>query len=171
MVAPLASNGSTKDEALWIKQAESPRQSSFKRWNNMWLPGVQEDWIQRRVHGPDHVVHPVRRCRSTSDEGVMGQREWWTDLVLYRGLMRLATLMMSLRLAGALTFAPEPIVMATSFSVKVWQICMWKWYVRISGYDYGPKIEGKAVRNAMTFRMEMQWETNPLWRKITEWIP
>ena len=39
------------------------------------------------------------------------------------GLMRLATVMMSLRLAGALTFAPEPIVMATSFSVRVWQIC------------------------------------------------
>ena len=42
----------------------------------------------------------------------------------YLGLMRLATVMMSLRLAGALTFAPEPIVMATSFSVKVWQICV-----------------------------------------------
>lgn len=41
----------------------------------------------------------------------------------YLGLIRLATVMMSLRLAGALTFAPEPIVMATSFSVKVWQIC------------------------------------------------
>lgn len=40
--------------------------------------------------------------------------------------MRLATVMMSLRLAGALTFAPEPIVMATSFSVRVWQICAWK---------------------------------------------
>lgn len=37
--------------------------------------------------------------------------------------MRLATVMMSLRLAGALTFAPEPIVIATSFSVRVWQIC------------------------------------------------
>lgn len=44
----------------------------------------------------------------------------------YLGLMRLATVMMSLRLAGALTFAPEPIVMATSFSVRVWQICAWK---------------------------------------------
>lgn len=41
----------------------------------------------------------------------------------YLGLMRLATVMMSLRLAGALTFAPEPIVIATSFSVRVWQIC------------------------------------------------
>lgn len=40
----------------------------------------------------------------------------------YLGLMRLATVIMSLRLAGALTFAPEPIVMATNFSVKVWQI-------------------------------------------------
>lgn len=44
----------------------------------------------------------------------------------YLGPMRLATVMMSLRLAGALTFAPEPIVMATSFSVRVWQICAWK---------------------------------------------
>lgn len=44
--------------------------------------------------------------------------------VFYLGLMRLATVMMSLRLAGALTFAPEPIVMATSFSVRVWHICM-----------------------------------------------
>lgn len=43
--------------------------------------------------------------------------------VSHLGLMRLATVMMSLRLAGALTFAPEPIVMATSFSVRVWQIC------------------------------------------------
>lgn len=43
--------------------------------------------------------------------------------------MRLATVMMSLRLAGALTFAPEPIVMATSFSVRVWQICTWKFYI------------------------------------------
>lgn len=41
----------------------------------------------------------------------------------YLGLMRLATVIMSLRLAGALTFAPEPIVMATNFSVSVWQIC------------------------------------------------
>lgn len=44
--------------------------------------------------------------------------------------MRLATVMMSLRLAGALTFAPEPIVMATSFSVRVWQICAWKSTIR-----------------------------------------
>lgn len=48
------------------------------------------------------------------------------NITSYLGLMRLATVMMSLRLAGALTFAPEPIVMATSFSVNVWQICMWK---------------------------------------------
>lgn len=45
------------------------------------------------------------------------------DFNSYLGLMRLATVMMSLRLAGALTFAPEPIVIATSFSVRVWQIC------------------------------------------------
>lgn len=50
----------------------------------------------------------------------------------YLGLMRLATVMMSLRLAGALTFAPEPIVMATSFSVKVWQICTWKFHVSVN---------------------------------------
>lgn len=42
---------------------------------------------------------------------------------IYLGLMRLATVMMSLRLAGAFTFAPDPIVMATSFSVRVWHIC------------------------------------------------
>ena len=46
-----------------------------------------------------------------------------TQSECHLGLMRLATVMMSLRLAGALTFAPEPIVMATSFSVRVWQIC------------------------------------------------
>lgn len=39
------------------------------------------------------------------------------------GLMRLATTMMSPRLEGDLTRAPEPMVMATSFSVSVWQIC------------------------------------------------
>lgn len=54
-----------------------------------------------------------------------------SNAVCYLGLMRLATVMMSLRLAGALTFAPEPIVMATSFSVKVWQICTWKYYVLV----------------------------------------
>lgn len=97
----------------------------------MWLPGVQEDWIQRRVHGSDYVVHPVRQVRkkmvslclyceylhSICDE---------LNILCYLGLMRLATVIMSLRLAGALTFAPEPIVIATSFSVKVWQIYLWK---------------------------------------------
>ena len=36
--------------------------------------------------------------------------------------MRLATTMMSLTLAEVFILAPEPIVMATSFSVRVWQI-------------------------------------------------
>lgn len=35
----------------------------------------------------------------------------------------MATTMMSLRLEGDLMRAPEPMVMATSFSVSVWQIC------------------------------------------------
>lgn len=28
--------------------------------SDMWLPGIQEDGVQRRVHGSDHVIHPVR---------------------------------------------------------------------------------------------------------------
>lgn len=47
--------------------------------------------------------------------------------------MRLATVMMSLRLAGALTFAPEPIVIATSFSVRVWQIWRSEVYCELIG--------------------------------------
>ena len=35
----------------------------------------------------------------------------------------MATTMMSPRLEGDLARAPEPMVMATSFSVSVWQIC------------------------------------------------
>lgn len=57
-------------------------------------------------------------CVSLHPAAVAGER-----FNSYLGLMRLATVMMSLRLAGALTFAPEPIVIATSFSVRVWQIC------------------------------------------------
>lgn len=102
----------------------------------MWLPGVQEDWIQRRVHGSDHIVHPVRRNSEGSalawvrNMFILSRGE--SNAVYYLGLMRLATVMMSLRLAGALTFAPEPIVIATSFSVKVWQICTWKCYVYVN---------------------------------------
>lgn len=100
----------------------------------MRLPGVQEDWIQGRVHGSDHVVHPVRR----DSEGALVHNVLildcgrWTT-ACYLGLMRLATVMMSLRLAGAFTFAPEPIVMATSFSVRVWQICTWACCVCVRG--------------------------------------
>lgn len=65
------------------------------------LPDGTED-VRRQVS-----LSQLKRCRGETS---------------YLGLMRLATVMMSLRLAGALTFAPEPIVMATNFSVNVWQI-------------------------------------------------
>lgn len=72
----------------------------------------------------------------------------------YLGLMRLATVMMSLRLAGALTFAPEPIVIATSFSVRVWQICRTEWYYEL--IDLGNKMDHDEGWVSITFKMEMQ---------------
>lgn len=58
--------------------------------------------------------------------------------------MRLATVMMSLRLAGALTFAPEPIVIATSFSVRVWQICRREFRGVLSTHGFGCKMDQDA---------------------------
>lgn len=76
--------------------------------------------------------------------------------------MRFATVMMSLRLAGALTFAPEPIVMATSFSVKVWHICRRGekhlsvyLYIRIL-YIIDLKPAQLKVKTFLTFKMEIQ---------------
>lgn len=82
------------------------------------------------------------------------------DFNSYLGLMRLATVMMSLRLAGALTFAPEPIVIATSFSVRVWQICRRDMYCELTD-SVGKQTEMQAGL-PFTFKMEMQWETSPL---------
>lgn len=62
----------------------------------------------------------------------------------YLGLMRLATVMMSLRLAGALTFAPEPIVIATSFSVRVWQICRREFRGVSSTHGFSNKMDQDA---------------------------
>lgn len=72
----------------------------------------------------------------------------------YLGLMRLATVMMSLRLAGALTFAPEPIVIATSFSVRVWQICTRELCCEL--VDVVTKRTKMSVGTSFTFKMEMQ---------------
>lgn len=58
--------------------------------------------------------------------------------------MRLATVMMSLRLAGALTFAPEPIVIATSFSVRVWQICRRELRGVLSTHGFSHKMDQDA---------------------------
>lgn len=68
--------------------------------------------------------------------------------------MRLATVMMSLRLAGALTFAPEPIVIATSFSVRVWQIFRRELYCEL--IDLATKWTKMRVGMSFTFKMEMQ---------------
>lgn len=80
--------------------------------------------------------------------------------------MRLATVMMSLRLAGALTFAPEPIVIATSFSVRVWQICNGNSEVstlRYQSANFHNKMDEKREISAQfTLRIEMQCETSPL---------
>lgn len=81
--------------------------------------------------------------------------------------MRLATVMMSLRLAGAFTLAPEPIVMATSFSVRVWQICQWREGVNIIELDRNENdVFMQGVQHIdITFKMEIQCETNPLLEK------
>jgi len=73
--------------------------------------------------------------------------------------MRLATVIMSLKLAGALTFAPEPIVMATSFSVKVWQICMQKWLLVSSDLQ------------AMTKQQKFKCHVNFCFMVVSLWIP
>ena len=80
------------------------------------------------------------------------------------GLMRLATLMMSLRLAGALTLAPEPIVMATSFSVSVWQICYGRQEGRNPIRTFGDKYRvGGGV--PLNRGLEGERESSPLrWR-------
>lgn len=115
----------------------------------MGLPGVQEDGIQRRVHGPDHVVHPARRGqRAAALVGRVAASCRRAAFFSYLGLMRLATVMMSLRLAGALTFAPEPIVMATSFSVRVWQICC-------------VEVKTKRIRSHFKFTGSNKIQRNP----------
>lgn len=81
--------------------------------------------------------------------------------------MRLATVMMSLRLAGAFTLAPEPIVMATSFSVRVWQICQWRERVNIIELDPNENnVFMEGVQHVdITFKMDIQCETKPLLKK------
>lgn len=81
--------------------------------------------------------------------------------------MRLATTMMSPRLAGDFTRAPEPIVMATSFSVSVWQIC--EGGDNGSGARVGARCHQchqchRSHPPCLTFRMAMQWDTRPLRR-------
>lgn len=122
----------------------------------MGLPGVQEDGIQRRVHGPDHVVHPARRGTASGVKSARVAPGAGRAAFSYLGLMRLATVMMSLRLAGALTFAPEPIVMATSFSVRVWQICARKCRKKKKGSRVILNLPGsnKIQRNPGKFRLK-----------------
>lgn len=50
----------------------------------MSLPGVQEDWIQWRVHGSDHVVHPVRRKSSLAGDSNVVNCMWSCSFVLPR---------------------------------------------------------------------------------------
>lgn len=47
------------------------------------LPGVQEDWIQWRVHRPDHVVHPLgqkMRSQASQCEDYNNVKLWWDAL-------------------------------------------------------------------------------------------
>lgn len=59
---------------------------------------------------PLELLRGACPCSHPAPPGVRGP---------HLGLMRLATTMMSLTLAEVFILAPEPIVMATSFSVRV----------------------------------------------------
>lgn len=81
------------------------------------IPFPDLRWEQRRPGGvadcPEKLHLLMSACSASSA----------TERHPHLGLIRLATTMTSLRLAGDFIWAPDPIVMATSFSVRVWQIC------------------------------------------------
>ena len=48
----------------------------------MRLPGIEKNWIQRRVHGSDHVVHPARQVNEDVRRRVCLSRLY--EVVVYR---------------------------------------------------------------------------------------
>lgn len=73
------------------------------------VPGHQHQVTDRQQQGRGPCIQELGVQR--------GYMDFTTSSTL--GLMRLATTMMSLTLADVFILAPEPIVMATSFSVRV----------------------------------------------------